>query len=168
MRRNNNYLRLGSIVEYYKTKKSRKDLSELWNQYIPILSKYNIPLIIFYGTLLGYHREHNFIEKDDDIDIILHESYYDTIIKIIEAENLKYWRRNAKNRSFIQLSGSFDIYFYREEDDKIHFDWDSNSFDTKIIFPLKQVHYQNYSIHIPNDPEKFCETMYGKNWRIPI
>ena len=167
-RRKTNYFQLGELTENYKTKKSRKELSKLWNKYIPIFLKYNIPLTIFYGTLLGYHREQNFIENDDDIDIILNENYYDKIMEIIKAENLKYWRRNAENRSFIQLSGCFDIYFYREEDDKIHFDWDSNSFDQKIIFPTKQVYFQNYPIHIPAEPESFCEMYYGKNWRIPI
>ena len=60
------------------------ELSKLWNKYIPIFLKYNIPLTIFYGTLLGYHREQNFIENDDDIDIILDENYYDKIMEIIK------------------------------------------------------------------------------------
>ena len=81
-RRKTNYFQLGELTENYKTKKSREELSKLWNKYIPIFLKYNIPLTIFYGTLLGYHREQNFIENDDDIDIILNENYYDKIMEI--------------------------------------------------------------------------------------
>lgn len=39
----------------------------------------SIDLILFYGSLLGYYRDSNFINLDDDIDIILSRAHFDIL-----------------------------------------------------------------------------------------
>ena len=101
--------------EYYGNKKSPSQLSYIFNTFVPMFQEYNIPVNIFYGTLLGYVRENNFIDNDDDIDIILPIYYREKVLKLISDKKLQI---NVINEYFIQIVtnniGPFDIYFYKD------------------------------------------------------
>ena len=47
---------------------SKENLIGLYKKYTPILKNHNIDLILFYGSLLGYVRENDLLNEDDDID----------------------------------------------------------------------------------------------------
>ena len=55
-------------IETYGSCKSSSELEEIYKFFIPLFKKLDIT--IFYGTLLGYVRENNFINKDDDITTV--------------------------------------------------------------------------------------------------
>lgn len=154
--------------EYYGDIKSPSQLNYIFNTYVPMFQEYNIPVNIFYGTLLGYVRENNFIENDDDIDIILPVQDREKVLKLISDKKLQV---NILNEYFIQILtnnvGPFDIYFYTDIDDSIHFPWDGNKFEKKMIFPLKKKKWKNYTIYIPNKSKDVCKFYYGSDWKIP-
>mgnify|MGYP003388954629 FL=1 len=57
---------------------------------VSLLNKNDITRwFVSYGTLLGMIREESCIGDDDDIDIIIHHSYYDKIKKILEDNGFK-------------------------------------------------------------------------------
>ena len=48
------------------------------------LKNCNIKLILFYGSLLGYHRDNSFIDMDDDIDIIVSDDDYKILLEYVK------------------------------------------------------------------------------------
>ena len=56
-------------------RKTTAQLVELYDTIMPLLNLFNndygAKFILFYGSLLGYHRDGNFIHGDDDIDVIV-------------------------------------------------------------------------------------------------
>lgn len=153
---------------------TRDELNKLFEYAMIFLNNLNIRPILFYGSLLGYHRENNFIEGDHDIDML------------VTREQLQIIRKNTIGN---KTSGIGDIYtyattpyvrilfgkegvdFYQYEiiEDKLYIEWDGGLiYQRNDIFPLQSVHFQNHIIHIPNNPEKvICDT-YGDGWRIPL
>ena len=51
--------------------KQRKELELLYSKIMKLLQNNGLFLILWYGSLLGFIREDNFIDGDDDIDLIL-------------------------------------------------------------------------------------------------
>ena len=49
-------------------KKTQQEMSILYQNIMSFLSKCNIRIILFYGTLLGYFRDENFIDMDDLVE----------------------------------------------------------------------------------------------------
>ena len=68
-------------IETFGSCKSSSELEEIYKFFIPLFKKLDIT--IFYGTLLGYVRENNFINKDDDIDILLPIDKKEDVLKEI-------------------------------------------------------------------------------------
>ena len=100
-----------------------------------------ITFILFYGSLLGYAREGNFIEGDDDIDVLVSRTQQSDLLKFIEENKIK---TKMVHTNIIQLFHEdiepFDIYFYDELDDDILLKWDGNLLYSKTdIFPLIKI-----------------------------
>ena len=47
----------------------------------------HLDYFIFFGTLLGYHREGNIIEGDDDVDVFMDIKHRDELITILEKSD---------------------------------------------------------------------------------
>ena len=68
-------------------KKSREKLTNLYKYVLDHFLDTQIQFILFYGSLLGYIRENNFIENDDDVDVIVDKKDYDKVIENINKKN---------------------------------------------------------------------------------
>jgi hypothetical protein len=138
-----------------------------------------IPLFIMYGTLLGYHREGDFIVNDDDFDA----AYYSTAVKPSAI------KKEAAEIIIKLIRKGFSVEFNRHgrlfrisEGGTLHIDTmplvtvknkllcyggvcvDAGPED---LLPVKKGMMRNHEIHTPNDPEKILAAYYGKDWRIP-
>lgn len=155
-----------NIFETYGTFKSQYQLKKIYNTFIPVFNEYNI--FIFYGTLLGYIRENNFIKNDDDIDVLISFEKKEEVLKKIKE---KKFHIHMEREYFIQIYkndiGPFDIYFYTEDANYIYIPWMKSKYEKDIIFPLKEVNFNNEKIYIPNNPIQFFELYYGNDWKIP-
>jgi phosphorylcholine metabolism protein LicD len=155
-------------------KKTIKQLNLLYTIIMEFLKNCNIKLILFYGSLLGYHRDNSFIDMDDDIDIIVSDDDYKILLEYVKNNNVAV--NNIKiginKQNLIQLFyndiGPFDIYRYEDYNNDILIRWDGNLlYEKKLIYPLKQVKFNNYDIYIPNSPDEILLKTYGKNWITP-
>ena len=141
--------------------------------------------ILFYGSLLGYHRDGQFIHNDDDIDVIVPRSCREKLLQYITDNHPKTVSITFSNDDILQLSvidadnnnnnnnktiGPFDIYFYDEpaNSDDILIKWDGNLlFKRCDIFPTRSVIFNGHPILIPNNPAAILMEVYGPDWKIP-
>jgi phosphorylcholine metabolism protein LicD len=136
-------------------KKTKEELVILYNIIMNFLLNCDIQLVLFYGSLLGYYRDNNFINMDDDIDAIISRNDYYILLKYISENKDISINIGINNDSILQLfynkMGPFDIYIFDYHNDDILIKWDGNLlFKKNDIFPLKKVLFNNFNIFIPN------------------
>lgn len=152
--------------------KTQDELIYLYKNIIKFLEQSDIKLILFYGSLLGYHRDGTFINKDDDIDAIVDPRDFKKLKQFICANIKSPITLGINNDNIIQLYyenlGPFDIYLYNNRRNDILIPWDGNLlFDNVDIFPLKQIVYYEHNIFVPNNIENIIKITYGDKWYIP-
>ena len=127
---------------------------------IPLLDGYNW----YYsaGTALGLYRDGHLIKHDTDIDIeiLINGDNIKSLNNQLSLNNLAFIRgQYDENDKYMQLCYRmkcgfiFDIYFYYREGDL----WVNHNEHGKLIMKDELL----------NNPEKYLEFRYGKNWRIP-
>ena len=130
-----------------------------------------IQLFLISGTLLGFVRNKNFIAHDTDLDLgIFNYISVETVKKIIYSAGcfLIMPQRSLHCIRIRHANGTpIDIFIhYKEKNDYWHsgvkVSWHNSPFN------LKKINFMGINIYIPDNPEKYLEENYGKNWNIPI
>lgn len=141
----------------------------------------NLEYCIFFGTLLGYHREGNLLEKDDDVDVYLNVKHRNKLIEILNSLDIE---TTILNPVFIQgsikvdnIQVYIDFYLYLIHGNKIVDRWNfggqmhNNESDLHIpchfILPTKEGSIRDVHFKVPNHPEACCKFLYGKDYMIP-
>lgn len=137
-----------------------------------ILEKIGVRYWLSAGTLLGFHRDGNFIPHDTDIDV---EIFTDSAVqKIIEYMPFDPIRIVKKNGRYMQLAFIdekkviFDIYFYYIYGDKL-VNWNDSGilyYPAEMFDELTTISFQKHQYPCPN-PDRYCELRFGKDWSIP-
>ena len=165
--------------------------------FISIPSKYNLKNIerispklkdikhfLFYGTLLGYKRNNNVIEGDDDIDILVEISQkHELIQRLLKlgyeiSINEKYFVQATSQIDGITTYSDFYLYEDNPYNDYIIDRWSLEGIVSdytkhlhipkNLIYPLKKGRMQDIEVSLPNKVSDICEFIYGKNYNIPI
>lgn len=138
-----------------------------------ICNKHNLDFILFFGTLLGAIREHDFISHDEDIDIVMPISdieRFKDILFILRENGFEVAR--FERRGFISIirNGEYiDIYFFSPyTEDKRLTTCICELCEVKYINNTTQMKFQGEFYTIPKESETLLEFLYGKNWRTPI
>jgi len=176
---------------YFLTKKGRiqrrLDHDESWK--VTALSAYTTfrdyfetafgykPFIIC-GTLLGYHREADFIAHDDDMDV----AYFS------KCTNPRDIKKELGTIVFRMLRDGYDIKlarksgFFKPSIGDFSFDvfpmwsdrnclWMMNTTRQRsgpeLILPVQTARFRDVEVYVPNDIERYIESEYGPNWRVP-
>ena len=150
-----------------------------------ILDKLGIRYWLTDGTLLGFFRNSDFIDHDEDLDMGADiASYNERMILDFTDSGWKlaniYGKRDCGLEiSFKKRKIKLDIFFFYKENGKMwHGAWRKYKKDgtTKrnLIkysydsFGIKTAVFKGETFNIPENPEKFVVTKYGKNWRTPV
>ncbi len=159
---------------------NKKNLFEICD----ILEESNIEYMVFYGTMLGLHRDGKIIDNDDDVDILISVSDYMKVLSTLKLKGLTI-SKNV-NKMFLQVRNTIDdiksyvdIYFYydsgynyviepwnfggRYMDKETHLHIPMN-----LLFPSNQFEYDGKLIRIPSESEQLCQFLYGEKYRIPL
>jgi hypothetical protein len=142
------------------------------------------------GTLLGYYREHNFLEWDKDIDIGI---MYEDFMRIGGLEGIKkrFLNNNSDEEesqynlvlvlgteedgmqiSFMNNGIGLDIFVYYDFNDKYY---NLNCYyryhrEFRFLynkFTIESSTLLGYPIQIPGNPIKHIENDYGSKWNVP-
>jgi hypothetical protein len=141
-----------------------------------------IPLFILYGTLLGQHRQGDFIPGDDDFDV----GYYsdashsaavrsqgmDFVVRLVEAGFVVVL--NRQGRLFrLRLPGMppkchLDVHAVWRERGSLWIHPRANLECGRDDFlPVARGKFRNVDVAIPARPEAFLSAYYGVDWRTP-
>ncbi len=155
-----------------------------------ILNDNKIEFFLVYGTLLGQHRDNDFISHDTDIDLGIFSHNFSEDIKncILTSGKFGSWYRRIGGHTD-SLEYTFhhnnetkvDIFFLYPVDENIKDDYYycASWFgicDTKEcgyckwgnhIRGLKQITFKDKLFNVPENTEEFLEECYGEDWRIP-
>jgi tetratricopeptide (TPR) repeat protein len=129
------------------------------------------------GTLLGFVRNYDFIDHDLDIDLgILGDSNIEIIKnKLVENgfEFKCYFGKKGESLEyrFFYDGIQVDLFCYYDEGSKCYLAACDNKGKTykyyQDKFKILETIFYNVPVGIPNNPEKYLETQYGKDWRTP-
>jgi hypothetical protein len=159
----------------------------------PIHREYNLnifrlisPLIksmeyfIFFGTLLGYQREGNILEYDDDVDIFLNFQHKEDILKVLELTELTL----SINTDFLiqatlkddHVISYLDFYLYRKRESYLEEYWNFGGMDGSdslqvpldITLPTFDSFISDIPVKVPSKPKDCCIYLYGQQFMKPL
>ena len=138
-----------------------------------VFDKNGMEFFLVFGTLLGAYRENNFIKHDTDIDIaVIGDGAEDAIDELIK--NGRFSDKNIKsfkNRNFSLFRDNIllDIYPFVENEGgyRSKLGWKNNYRLSMDYFPLVDIEFLGENFKTVNNIEKYLESKYGKDWRIP-
>lgn len=137
---------------------SRLDLmNKLLNTVVDIMNENNIPYHLDCGTLLGCIRENGIMEKDSDVDVSIHLSYWD-ILNSIDFSKYKL----ARIRTYTLKSSFCYLISVKFPNNPLYCDIYANP-----VFPQLDIKIMNNKkFFIPKNSDLYLTQLYG-NWKIP-
>jgi hypothetical protein len=146
-------------------------------------SEFGRPLFLLYGTLLGYHREGDFIAGDDDFDAGYVSEATDPVSVKQEAKRIIVALVKAGFTVSVNRKGRpFRVQLEREANDGFHLDlrpvwfqdgrvWLHNhcSYPARRdeFLPVAEGELRGTRVFVPRDTEAFLRGHYGPGWKVP-
>jgi tetratricopeptide (TPR) repeat protein len=141
------------------------------------------PLFLMYGTLLGYHRDGDFIPGDDDFDAGYVSDATDPVAVKQETMRIIVELVRAGFTVSVNRRGRlFRVQLEREANDGYHLDlrpvwfsggrvWVHNhcSFPSRRaeFLPVAEGELRGVRVLVPHDTEAFLRGHYGPGWKVP-
>lgn len=158
---------------------NRTNLIDICN----ILNENNIKYMIFYGTALGFYRENDVIEGDDDIDIIVdvndNDIFTKSLIKTDFNKSLKYDNIFHQYKRTINGFDTYvDFYLYEKKESFVIDKWNFSGkhkettnhlhIPNDILFEPKSIEFNGTIIKVPKNLEGLCMFLYGPKFMEPL
>lgn len=147
---------------------AKKNLSD----FVEILDNAEIRHWLMMGTFLGAYRDHAIIPYDEDVDIAI----YAEDLSVLLARPEIYGAPEDFRKFAIQLfprwvtfhrnGEQLDVYLFRLEGNKRT--WYKIKYDTDAFETYNETEFLGRKWRILNEPERWLEYTYGKDWRTPI
>lgn len=138
-----------------------------------VCDEYSLNFILFYGTLLGAVREHDFITHDEDIDVIMYKKDMSKFLSaLFELREKGFELARYESRGFLSIirKGEYiDVYFYGPypQDQNLWYSC-QDICKKEFVEDLISYPFQGDEYHIPRNYIKYLEYYFGDNWGIPI
>ena len=156
-----------------KNTRKREDLVRTMLKGCLVLEEIGVKYWIGRGSLLGFHRDNDFLPNDIDIDIDVYtdKDVYQIIHKMpFEVLFVTNCRGRYMQLAFWdnETNVIFDIWFYFRCGSKLY---NRNYFGyfylpSEKVETLRMMDLYGHSYPTP-DPEWYCDFWYGENWRTP-
>lgn len=169
----------GTPRQLIHQERARQVLTKLCQQF----AQAHIPCCLFAGTLLGVVRNGDILEYDKDLDLAIpaqidRQRVIDAIASLAEFQIIlsfgtaeeKQWR-DSMSLFHAESCLSIDLFFLHEDGDA-HFLTGAFHPHQSLLcrlprFTFTPFVWRDQDWLIPNDPERYLEAVYGKQWRIP-
>jgi phosphorylcholine metabolism protein LicD len=159
-------------------------LKYLYSKIVDIFNRYDIPLWLEYGTLLGYRRENDIICYDDDLDFGAFYTDKTRIVNVLrqlekEEDDIKVDYKCSfpgicsYGIVYKPIKLSADISMYHVDKNRLtpsfitHIYRKRKSMPKKDYLPLKRVKFLDKYIYIPNDTNKVLLDEFGSSFMTP-
>ena len=137
-----------------------------------VCSQHHLQFLLFFGTLLGAVREHDFITHDEDIDLVMLKSdmpaFLDMLFELRAAgfELARFERRGFL--SIIRKGEYIDLYFfapYKHDPSLMHCCMDIC--EKKFLYDVAPMEFLGNSYMAPREYEAYLAHQYGDDWMTP-
>ena len=156
----------------------KKDARLVLQRTVKMFGELHIPYVIDYGTLLGAHRDRDYIQGDQDVDISVPYTYTNVLIELdkdfLSSYDLKKCRTPWEiNKEIIKTLLSFTL----DEEDfgnlssrKLSGNGLYIDIYLKTQFPttFQKFNYGGSMYLGPAHVEEYLDAAYGKGWRKPM
>ncbi len=137
-----------------------------------ILKKHDIPLIPCFGTLLGIIRDNDFIDWDEDIDLMVKSEDKEELLDALWDLREIGFEFIRQDRCFHTLSvmrnGEYiDFNIMDSVSPELRTDYGGAFFFEKHLTDLVEFDFKGLKVMIPKDYEDYLTFMYG-DWRTPV
>ena len=138
-----------------------------------IMDKHHLKFLLAFGTLLGAVREHDFIEHDEDIDLIVMKSDMDKFLSLLfEFRKYGFEVIRYERRGFLSLmrKGEYiDFYFYESYPENSALMYCCQDiFPKKLLEDTISISFLGRNFYAPRDYKKMMEISYGNDWMTPV
>ena len=169
------------INKYVKNNNRIKEIDQLI-LLCKILSNFDVKYWLDFGTLLGFHRDKNIIEYDNDIDLCIqidnnnkYSFSHEVLVYLQDDFYIKNYIEN-KYLSIVPKNAEFnlyaiDIYFYNvnNKEKNIYLELYPNlQIRSFFVDELETLELFNYKFNVPRHLDLFLNIRYGNDWQIPI
>lgn len=151
---------------------------------IEVCREIGIEPFLNYGTLLGYYRNSEFIDTDNDIDFGIFENdkaLLPDLKKKLTEIGYEVRIENKLETSFIcrkngNITVDFWIHYLHRESGKFYSGSMFENIKKVSIFPfapeifgkLLSAEFKNVNVSIPFLTENYLSVVYGDNWSVPL
>ena len=148
---------------------------EIASENLKVLKGYfdnkNLKYVLAFGTLLGAVRDHDFIDHDEDVDLIVFdrdkEDIYNALYSI-QRIGFSVVRNDRRGLISLMRKGEYiDLYFFREYRDNLYY-CGGILCPRQFLDNLTTIDFMGETYYAPADYEGFLLYRYGTTWRIPI
>ena len=136
-----------------------------------VLSNKNIFWEVSWGTLIGIVRDNDFIDWDEDVDIVIleeEEEDFKTALWELQDCGFELIRYERGGLYSISKNGEYtDFYVLRKASSEIRYTLDGGFFLEKHLVESSIIDFKGLSLRIPKDYDDFLTFYYG-DWQTPV
>lgn len=138
-----------------------------------ILDSNHLTFILSFGALLGAVREHDFIDHDEDIDLIVMKKdmqRFLSLLFVLRDKGFEVVRYESRGFLSIMRKGEYiDFYFFADYPNDSSLSYCCRDmYLKKELEDLADIDFMGTSFKAPRNYEKYLEFNYGENWRTPV
>jgi hypothetical protein len=142
-----------------------------------VLDAHGVDYWADFGTLLGFHREHDVIRSDKDADLSVMASEKSRILALADefrAAGLEITDRGGRSRRVLRIHDArtrfyLDVYTFARDGDMLRSEISSPGDDipARLVEHRVAAPFLGGSIRVPADVEAVVRYRYGDDYRLP-